>query len=635
MRLLSALRRAALGWLELLSSAKPERLPYDTDGPDWTSEESQRHEETTLEARLRKRIRQLESSVAELQSDNERLHESEKLYRSLVQENISDIITVVGANGTVRLFESPAIERILGYRPEEQLGTDAFSWIHPDDVEQAFAIFAEVLQTPGSRPPIEFRVPRADGSVRYLEHTVNNRLDDPDIRGIVVSSRDITDRKALEEQLRHQALHDPLTNLPNRALFMDRVEHALDRSGRRPARVTLLFVDLNNFKLVNDSLGHEMGDRLLVVVSERLQACLPAGATLARIGGDEFTILLEDTTNKNGAINIASRIAEEFELPFMLGEREVYTKPSIGIALSDSIGKDRPEDLLRTADVAMYQAKSKGQPYSLATDRKRMPGLALKRLELEGDLRRAIERDELEVYYQPIVLLESGRTVGMEALARWEHPERGLLHPADFIPAAEEANLIVPLGQWVVETACRQARGWQERYPGDPPLIVCVNLSAKQFQQPNLAEEVARALRESGLHPSGLTLEITENTVMENAPTTFQTLQELYALGIKLAIDDFGTGYSSMSYLKRFPVDYVKIDRSFVEELSEESDEVVASGIVSLVRTLNMKAIAEGVETAEQLARLRQMRCEMAQGYYFSKPLSSEAASELLANSRG
>jgi diguanylate cyclase (GGDEF)-like protein/PAS domain S-box-containing protein len=633
MRLLSALGRAALGWLEPLSSPKPERSARDATDPDWGEKKSQRHEET-LEARLRKRIRQLESTVAELQSDYERLRRSEKRYRSLVQENISDIVTVIGADGTVLLFESPAIERILGYRPEEQVATDAFSWLYPDDVEQALIMFAEILQTPGLHPPVEFRVPHADGSVRYLEHTVNNQLHDPDIRGIVISSRDITDRKALEEQLKHQALHDSLTNLPNRALFMDRVEHALDRSERRAARVALLFVDLNNFKLVNDSLGHEMGDRLLVAVSERLQTCLPLGATLARIGGDEFTILLEDITNKDDAIHTASQITEEFELPFMLEEREVFTKPSVGIALSTSNGKDRPEDLLRTADVAMYQAKSKGHPYSLAADKKSMPGRALKRLELEGDLRRAIERDELGVYYQPIVLLESGRTVGVEALARWEHPERGLLHPSDFIPAAEEANLIVPLGRWVVEVACRQARVWQAQYPSDLPLLVSVNLSAKQFQQPNLADEMARVLRESGLPPSSLTLEITENAVMENAPTTFNALQELYALGIKLAIDDFGTGYSSMSYLKRFPVDYVKIDRSFVEELDEETDEVVASGIVSLVRALNMKAIAEGVETAEQLARLRQMGCEMAQGYYFSEPLPSEALSVLLAGDR-
>ncbi len=599
---------------------------------EWT-EESRQHEET-LKDHLTKRIRQLESAVTELQDNNRMLREGEKLYRSLVQENISDILTVIGADGTVRLFESPAIERVLGYRPEGQIDTNAFSWLHPDDVEQALSIFAEVLQTPGLHPPIEFRVPHADGSIRYLEHSVNNQLHDPDIRGIVISSRDITDRKALEEQLRHQSLHDPLTGLPNRALFMDRLEHALDRSKRREQAVALLFMDLNNFKLVNDSLGHELGDQLLVAVSKRLQRYLRPGTTLARLGGDEFTILFEDITHKDDVIHAASGIAEEFELPFMLGEREVFTAASIGIALSTSTGTDRPEDLLRTADIAMYQAKSKGQAYSLAADTVRMPARALKRLELEGDLRRAIERGELRVYYQPVVLLESGRIVGVEALARWEHPERGLLQAPEFIPAAEESSLIVPVGQWVLELACHQAREWQEQYPSEPPLLVSVNLSAQQFQRPNLPDEVARVLRESGLPHSSLKLEITENTVMENAPSTINCLQELHALGIKLAIDDFGTGYSSMSYLRRFPVDYVKIDRSFVEELDKETDEVVAAGMVSLVRALNMKVIAEGVETAEQLAQLQEMGCDLAQGYYFSEPLPSEEVPALLARDR-
>ncbi len=598
-----------------------------------TEEEIRQHEQI-IEARLRKRIRQLESAVAELQKNNRRLRHSERIYRSLVQENISDIVTVIGADGTVRLFESPAIERVLGYLPEDQVGTDAFSSLHPSDVEQALNIFADVLQTPGQHPPIEFRVPHADGSMRYLEHSVNNQLNDPDIQGIVVSSRDITDRKALEDQLRYQALHDSLTGLPNRALFMDRLEHALDRSSRREQFVALLYIDLNNFKLVNDSLGHEMGDQLLIAVSKRLQAPLRSGTTLARLGGDEFTILLEDITNKDGATDTALRIAEEFELPFTLGEREVFAKPSIGIALSASTSRGRPEDLLRTADIAMYQAKSRGHVYSLAAGAERMPSQALKRLNLEGDLRRAIVRGELRVYYQPVVLLKSGRIVGVEALARWQHPERRLLYPSAFIPVAEESGLIVPIGQWMLEMACYQAQEWQEQYSTDPPLEVSVNLSAQQFQQPNLPNEVAKILRLSGLPPSSLILEITEDTMMEDAPSTIICLKELHALGVKLAIDDFGTGYSSMSYLTRFPVDYVKIDRSFVEELGEETDEVVAAGMVSLVQALNMKAIAEGVETAEQLARLQEMGCEMAQGYYFSEPLPSEAVLTLLASAR-
>jgi len=537
--------------------------------------------------------------------------DSARRYRSLVQHT-SDIITLIGADGTVH-YESSALERVMGYRPEDQLGTNAFDWVHPDDIERALTLFAEILSTPGLYPPIEFRAPHKDGSWHYLEHTVNNLLDDPDVRGIVVTSRDITDRKALEEQLTYQAFHDPLTGLPNRALFSNRLEHALSRTDRVKHYIAVLFIDLNNFKLINDSLGHEMGDQLLSAMAKRLQAGLRPEDTVARFGGDEFAVLLEDVTDEGDATSVAERVVEELEPPFALGQHEVFITPSIGIALSAS-AKDQPEDLVRLADMEMYRAKYNGWAYSVGT------GLgitrrALKRLELEGDLRRAIEREEFKVYLQPEVLLEEGSIAGLEALVRWEHPgHHGLLLPSEFVPVAEETGLILQMGRLVLESACRQASVWREQYPREPGLVVWVNLSAKQFQRAVLVDEVAEALRNTGLHSSGLGLEITESVAMEDVRATDKILQDLAALGIRLAIDDSGTGYSLLSYLRRFPVEQLKIDRSFVTGLGDDPEgRVILSAMISLSQDLGLEAIAEGVETAGQLALLREMGCKMAQ----------------------
>ncbi|MCA1738749.1 MAG: diguanylate cyclase, partial [Actinobacteria bacterium] len=384
-------------------------------------------------------IERLRTIIDELEQDNRKLRGSEKLYRSLVEHSISDIITVLEADGTVRTHESPAIERVLGRQPGKRLGSNAFDWIDPNDVGLALSTFADILSKPGAHPPIEFRVPHADGSWRYLEHTVSNLLDDPDVRGIVVASRDITERKMLEEQMRHQAFHDSLTGLANRALFMDRLEQALARANRRNTVVALLFLDLNNFKLINDSLGHSVGDRLLVEVAERLKACLRPEDTVARLGGDEFTVLLEDIAGENEALHASERIAEKLEAPFAVEMRELVITASIGIALRTS-GADRPEDLLRYADMAMYQAKHGGKVYHLAVDPRIDSRQALRRLELESDLRRTLEREELRVYYQPLVRLEDEGVVGVEALVRWKHPERGLLLPSEFVPTAEETG---------------------------------------------------------------------------------------------------------------------------------------------------------------------------------------------------
>src|ERR687898_564863 len=567
--------------------------------------------------------------VSERKKVEKAIIESEERFRSLVQYS-SDIITILDTDGTVH-YVSPAVERVTGYRPEEQVGTNAFGSVHPDDREQALNTFAEVLKRPGLHPPLEFRVPHKDGSWRYLEHVVNNLVDDPAVRGVVVNSWDVTERKALVEQLSYQAFHDLLTGLPNRALFMNRLEHTLTRAKRRGSMVAVLFTDLDNFKVINDSLGHKAGDQLLIAVAERLKTCLRPEDTAARLGGDEFTILLEGVAGVSDAARVAERIAEELQDPFALEAQEVFATTSTGIAVSSST-QEQPTELLQHADLAMYQAKSKGKAChevfepSMSID-------ALERLELETKLRRALGREEFRVYYQPEILLASGEIVGMEALVRWEHPGRGLLLPQEFLSIAEESNLILSIGQWVLREACNQLRTWQEQYPSTAPLVIGVNLSTREFFQPSLIAEI---LRETGVDPQTLQLEITEGAVAYNhAQNANNTLWGLKALGVQLAIDDFGMGYSSLSYLKQFPVNVLKIDRSFVRELGKDpKDTKIVAAIIHLARALDLRVIAEGVETAEQVEQLRKMGCDVAQGYYFSEPLPSEAVSALLQQQR-
>ncbi len=410
---------------------------------------------------------------------------------------------------------------------------------------------------------------------------------------------------------------------------MNRLRQALDRTNPREDSVAVLFLDLDGFKHVNDSLGHEAGDQLLVSVAGRLARCMRLGDTLSRFGGDEFVVLLEDIARTDEAIQIAERIAEELQVPFEISGEEVSVTASLGIARSFTV-HDRPESLLRDADAAMYMAKAKGKARHELFGPS-MKHRALERLRLGNDLRRALKRGEFVVHYQPQVRVENGEIVGVEALARWEHPERGLVYPMEFIPFAEEAGLIAPIGKRVLEEACRQASRWKNRYPSDPPLGMCVNLSARQFNQPELAGEVAEVLRETGLEPGGLTLEITESVLMDDARSSTDTLHELKALGVRIGVDDFGTGYSSLSYLKRFPVDYLKVDRSFVAGLGRDLEDTgIVSAMIDLSHTLGLEAVAEGVETEEQLAKLQEMGCSFAQGFLFSKPLPSKAADTLL-----
>src|SRR5215211_6456722 len=556
--------------------------------------------------------------------------ESEERFRSLVQ-NSSDIITILDADGTVR-YVSPAIERVTGYRPEEQVGTNAFGSVHPDDREQALNTFAEVLKRPGLHPPLEFRVPHKDGSWRYLEHVVNNLLDNPAVRAVVVNSWDVTERKALVEQLSYQAFHDLLTGLPNRALFMERLEHVLIRAKQRGSKVAVLFTDLDNFKVINDSLGHKAGDQLLRAVAERLKTCLRPEDTAARLSGDEFTILVEDISSVGEAVQIAERIADILRPPFALDEQEVFATVSTGIALN-STAQEQPADLLRHADLAMYRAKRRGKARYEVFEPS-MDAKAVERLILETGLRRALVRQQLRVYYQPIVALDNDKVAGVEALVRWEHPQRGLLLPEEFLSVAEETGLIVRIGQWVLREASNQARIWQEHYPGTPPLRISVNLSTREFFHPKLVVEV---LSESEIDPASLQLEITEGAMTTNGmSSTDRTLRILKRMGVQLAIDDFGLGYSSLSYLKRFPVDFLKIDRSFIAGLKQalngvSKDTEIVRAMIELTHALGLKVIAEGVENAEQLTRLRNMKCDLAQGNYFSEPLPSEELTVVLA----
>ena len=520
---------------------------------------------------------------------------------------------------------------IVGYDREELLQKTLHDITHPDDLGANLERVRRILSGEIETYSLEERYYRKDGSLVWINLTVSLvRGPEGEPKYLIAVIEDISERKVLEEQLEHRALYDSLTGLSNRTLFMNRLRQALDRTNRREDSVAVLFLDLDGFKHVNDSLGHEAGDRLLVSVAGRLARCMRLGDTLARFGGDEFVVLLEDIARTDETIQIAERIAEELQVPFEISGEEVSVTASLGIARSFA-GHDGPENLLRDADVAMYMAKAKGKARHELFGPS-MKHRALERLRLGNELRWALKRGEFVVHYQPQVRVENGELVGVEALVRWEHPERGLVYPIEFVPFAEEAGLIAPIGKRVFEEACRQASRWKNRYPSDPPLGMCVNLSARQFNQPELAREVAEVLRETGLEPGGLTLEITESVLMDDARSSTDTLHELKALGVRIGIDDFGTGYSSLSYLKRFPVDYLKVDRSFVAGLGRDLEDTgIVSAVIDLSHTLGLEAVAEGVETEEQLAKLQEMGCTFAQGFLFSKPLPSKAVDTLLA----
>lgn len=450
----------------------------------------------------------------------------------------------------------------------------------------------------------------------------------PVLAGLSYLFADSLDRAHVKNK--HIALHDALTDMPNRVLFLETLGNATARAERAGVMVAVLFIDLDDFKLVNDSLGHKAGDELLVRVARRLEENLGVRGTAARLGGDEFTVLLEGVEDPGEPIRAAKRTYEELEKPFLVGGHEIVVRASVGIALSADTTIS-PGDLLRNANVAMFKAKKGKLGYAVYDPS--MHAEVLERLRMENDLRRALSNEELEVHYQPKVSLRTGEIVGVEALVRWRHPERGMISPGQFIPLAEETGLIVPIGIWVLETACRQAKEWEKRSPDSTPLTMAVNLSARQFKHPGLSEDILNALRRTGLEAYRLQLEITESVVMDNSERATHVLRELCELGVKTAMDDFGTGYSSLAYLKTLPLNNLKVDRSFVKGLGQDKDDsAIVRLVIELAHTLGLQVTAEGVETADQLAHLKGMSCDLGQGYYFARPLTSEAVTQLLSD---
>jgi diguanylate cyclase (GGDEF)-like protein/PAS domain S-box-containing protein len=553
--------------------------------------------------------------------------QNEARFRSLVQHS-SDVITVARADGTVR-FVSPSASRVFGYDPGEMLRHQIFELLHPDDRERAATFFHSAAQSPGVSGPVEWRFRQPDGSWLHAEILATNLLHDPTVKGVVLNTRDVSERRRLEEQLTHQAFHDPLTGLANRALFRDRVSHALALAQRRGSPVTVLYLDLDDFKNVNDSLGHAEGDRLLIAAAERFLACARTADTVARLGGDEFAILIEGADGGDG---LPDRLAAAMSHPFSLSGNQVRVTASIGVA--SAVAGDTADDLLRNADMAMYAAKRQGKGHA-ETYESRMYADIRERLDLEAALRVAIEgQQELTLFYQPIVNLKSGGIYGVEALLRWEHPRFGRLLPQHFVPLAEETGLIVQLGSWVLAEACRQLQIWRAAHP-ELGLTVSVNISGRQLQGAGLTDALRQTLTSSGVEPTAVVLEITESVLMQQTDAVLERLQQLKALNVRLAIDDFGTGYSSLSYLQRFPIDILKIAKPFVEEVGQGADRsALARAIVGLGDTLKLQTIAEGIERAEQRAALIELGCPLGQGHHFWPALSAAAIEELLATDR-
>ena len=562
----------------------------------------------------------------------EALQESEKRYQSLY-DFTPDVYLSITADGTLKSVNQAGAES-LGYRKEELIGQSLWRLIYEPDREQVQQLVAKIFSEKLITSETELRKVRKDGSILWERQRSQLLLDAGkaplELRMIC---RDITERKQVEDALVQNAFHDPLTRLPNRALFMDRLRQAVERARRHENYLfAVLFLDLDRFKVINDSLGHLLGDQLLIGIAARLKACLRPIDTVGRLGGDEFTILLEDLEDVSDVIRLVDRVGQQLGLPFNLNGQEVFTSASIGITLS-ATGYDSPENLLRDADTAMYHAKSQGSArYEIFNPE--MHDRVVVRLQLETDLRHAVERQEFRLQYQPIVLLETGRIIGFEALVRWQHAEYGLQNPAEFIPVAEETGLINRICQWVLQVACHQLRTWQLQLPEALPLIINVNLSSKRFAQPNLVNQINQILQETGLNATSLRLELTEDVILTGAESATTTLWQLRTPGIQLSIDNFGKGYSSLGRLQHLPINGLKIDRSFVSQMGiNAANSEIVETIVALARQLGLDVTAEGVETAEQLAQLRALKCEYGQGYFFSPPLDREAAEALIMSS--
>lgn len=547
-------------------------------------------------------------------------------YFSALAEQTRELTLVLDTDGTVQLV-SPAWADLAGVN-ERPVGLHLRDMLHPDDIQSVGVIIAQAITMNGATLPIEFRARKVGGSWHRVEGTVRSLLSHPIVDGVVLAVQDVTAQRDVEAGRAYERLHDPLTGLPNRTLFLDRLVHVLHRTNRPGERMfAVLVVDVDRFKTINDSIGHTAGDQILVALASRLEGCLRSGDTAARLGDDEFGILLEELDDWNSARRIADRIQEMCHTPFVFEGQDVYISASIGITLGVST-YEHAEDLLRDATIAMFRAKVLGRARYEVFD-PAMHTWATTQLRLEGELRRALERQELVLYYQPIVSLTTGAILGVEALLRWRHPTRGLVSPAAFIPTAEETGLIVPIGDWVLRTACRQVKKWQAE--GHPALQISVNLSARQFRRKDVAKLVAQVLEETNLQPHCLELELTESIFMEDAESAIETLQELRSLGVSLALDDFGTGYSSLSYLKRFPLSSLKIDGSFMHDLNTNmSDATIVMAIIAMSHHLKLRVVAEHVEHEAQLEFLRANQCDAYQGFLCSPPLPAEELTAFL-----
>jgi diguanylate cyclase (GGDEF)-like protein/PAS domain S-box-containing protein len=562
------------------------------------------------------RARRLGDEISE--ASEQALQKARNWFRSVIEQG-ADLTMVISEESEIT-YVSPSSVGILGYEPEEIREMKGVV-IHPEDETEVYTARSRCEEGgEGAIEAVEARIRHRDGTWRWFYTSFTNRLADPEFTGYVLSAHDITDRKLAESELAFSATHDSLTKLPNRTLLADRLEMSLGRSARKHTQVAVLFCDLDHFKLINDTLGHTAGDALLFAVAERLSGAVRPGDTVSRIGGDEFVVVCEGFEGVAHVRTLAERLIGSLERPFHLAGKEIFVAVSIGIRVAD-ISTDTPDHLLRDADAAMYQAKEAGRNRAVIFDenRARQSG---SRLQIESELHRALERNQLRVYYQPIISIREGTITGVEAVVRWAHPERGIVVPAEFIGAAESTGLIIPIGAWVLRQACRQLYAWKAS--GVERLTMSVNLSAKQLRSADMLSTVVDAIERTGVDPADLCLEVTESTLMDDPPEAKRLLDEIKGLGVRLAIDDFGTGYSSLSYLKQFPIDVLKVDRSFVSNVGTDAqDTAIVTSVIQLARALSLDTIAEGVETLEQRSQLDALGCQLAQGYLWSGPVEA------------
>lgn len=562
------------------------------------------------------------------EAERNALRASEERFRALTEQS-ADIILIADPSGQIK-YASPSVHTVLAVQEDSLVGTNMVDLVHPDD-------FARTMST-GPRsagyrqnPIVEFRLRHADGRWLFFECVVRNLIQHKNIGGFVYNARDITARKHAQEELLFNATHDALTGLPNRAFFLGRLQSVVDRMKRRPQHAAaVLFIDIDDFKLVNDCYGHATGDILVKEVSNRLRACMRRDLTIARLGGDEFTVLVEDVADPSDAIRVAQRIQSSFTRPFLLEGLEVFKSTSIGIALTSP--ETSAEAVLQNADIAMYRAKSQGKARVELFDRT-MHEQVMSRLLLEAKLRLALQNEELTLHYQPIVAVDTGAVQGFEALLRWQPSGSNSISPSTFVPVAEQCGLIVPISVWVLKKTCLEAASWRQRYPADPPLYVSINISSKHFSHAGFIGHVKDAIEDSAIDPQCITIELTESLAMNDVEASFQAMSQLRTLGVKLSIDDFGTGYSSLSYLRRFPVDTLKIDKSFVKTMDAENYAIVRT-IIGLARNLDLEVIAEGVETPNQRQLLALAGCGSAQGYLFAEPMPAESVGVFIESNR-